>query len=112
MGIGQKNRRVEIWQRTGAVDSANDPLLDAWALHKTKWAKIKGETGMGAIRGADGINTPLDRYSFEINYDTSITVGMQLRERDGSRHNIIAVRHDKARRNWTHIVTEIGGSNG
>lgn len=115
MTIGQKNRRIEIWRLSDAVDSANDPLPDPWIKVKEKWAKIKGETGMASIRAAaaaGGINTPLDRYSFEVNYDTSITVGMQLRERDGTRHNIIGVRHDKAKRNWTHIITETGGSNG
>lgn len=115
MSIGKKNRRVAFYRPTGAVDSSNDPLPDAWVLHKERWAEIKGSTGMGTVRAAGaagGINTPLDRYSFRINYDTSITVDMQLRERDGTRHNILAVHHDKAGRNWTDVVVETGGSNG
>lgn len=115
MNASDRNRRIAIWRRTGAVNAANEPLPDAWEYFKDKWVKIKGETGMGAIRSAataGGINTPLDHYSFRCNYDTSITTDMQIRERDGSRLNIIAVRHDKAMRDWTDIVAEVGGSNG
>jgi len=113
--IGEHNRLVEIWSPTGAVNSANEPLPDAWALHKSKWARIRGETGMGTIRAAaaaGGVHTALDRYSFRVSYDTSITNKMQIRERDGTRYNILTVRHDKADRDWTDIVAETGGANG
>lgn len=114
MTIGSKNRRVEFWAPTGEVDAANQPLPDAWALHKLRWAEVKGETGMGAIRGADraGIKTPLDRYSYRINYDPSITVKMQLRLANGVRLDIIAVRHDEAQRKWTDVIVNRGGSDG
>lgn len=108
--IGAHNRRIEIWKRVGTMDAANEPLPDAWALHRCKWAHVKGVTGMASIR--DGVNSPLDRYSFRVNYDTSITVEMQVRERDGTRYNVLSVRHDKADREWTDIVAETGGSNG
>lgn len=113
--IGEKNRRIEFWKRTGATDSANQPMPTAWVLHKPKWARIRGETGMATIRAASsagGVNTPLDRYSFRIGYDVSITVDMQIREHDGTRYNILAVRHDKATRDWTDVVAETGGANG
>lgn len=113
MTIGAANRMIEIWALSGAVDAANEPLPDSWELVKEKWAAVRGETGMSSIRSAasaDGVNTPLDRYSFRVNYDTSITVKMQIRERDGTRLGIIAVRHDKADRNWTDIVAETGGA--
>lgn len=112
--IGEFNRRIEIWKPSGAVDAANQPLPTAWVLHKEKWARIKGETGMATIRAAasaGGINTPLDRYSYRINYDRSIGTDMQIRDRDGDRLNIVSVRHDKANREWTDIVAEVGGSN-
>lgn len=115
MSIGERNRRIEVWKPTGAVDAANQPLPNAWVLHKAKWAHVKGETGMAAIRSAaqsEGINTPLDRYSYRVAYDTSVTVDMQIREHDGSRLNIIGVRHDRANRDWTDIIAEVGGSNG
>lgn len=113
--IGEYNRRIEIWKPTGAKNAANEPLPNAWELHKSKWSRVRGETGMATIRAsaaAGGVNTPLDRYSFRVNYDPSITVSMQVRERDGTRYNILSVRHDKANREWTDIVAETGGSNG
>jgi SPP1 family predicted phage head-tail adaptor len=113
--IGDRNRLVEFWKPSGAVNEANEPLPDAWVPYKSKWAHIKGETGMGTIRAAasaGGVNTPLDRYSFRVNYDTSITIDMQVREKDGTRYNILSVRHDKVDRNWTDVVAETGGSNG
>lgn len=112
--IGERNRRIEIWHHNGQVNAANEPVPNGWSLFKSKWARIKGETGMATIRAAgssDGINTPLDRYSFRISYDPSITVKMQIRERDDTQYNIIAVRHDKAMRDWTDIVGETGGAN-
>lgn len=113
--IGEHNRRIEIWKPSGAKDAANEPLPNAWTLHKRKWARIRGETGMATIRAAataGGVSTPLDRYSFRVNYDTSITIDMQVRERDGTRYNVLSVRHDKADREWTDIVAETGGSDG
>lgn len=113
--IGEKNRLIHIWKRSGAVDAANQPLPDSWVLHKSKWSRIRGETGMATIRAAasaEGIHTPLDRYSFRVNYDKSITVTMQIRGPGDARYNIIAVRHDEAMRDWTDIVAEIGGANG
>lgn len=114
--IGDKNRKIAIWKPTGETDAANEPLPDAWVLHKEKWAKIKGETGMGTIRNAamagDVVSTPIKRYSYRVNYDTSITTLMQIRERDGSRLRIVSVGHDKANREWTDIVGEAGGVDG
>ena len=104
--IGEHNRLIGIWKPTGAVNEANEPTGEM-VLHKNKWARIRGETGMGTIRAAaqaGGVHTPLDRYSFRVNYDKSITVKMQIRERDGSRYNILSVRHDLANRDWTDIV--------
>lgn len=115
MMIGKKNRLFEFWKLTGAKDAANDPLPDDYEFFKRRWGEIRGETGIGTIRAAasnGGINTPLDRYSVRINYTPSITVDMQMRERDGSRYNIVSVRHDKADREWTDVVGEIGGANG
>lgn len=112
--IGEHNRLIAIWKPTGAVNEANEPTGEM-VLHKNKWARIRGETGMGTIRAAaqaGGVHTPLDRYSFRVSYDKSITVKMQIRESDGTRYNILSVRHDLANRDWTDIVAETGGSNG
>ncbi len=112
MSIGAKNRRIEIWEMSPYRDDANEPISKPWVLLKEKWAEVRGQTGMAAIRNSEGINTPLDRYSFRVNYDTSITIEMQVRERDGTRYNVLSVRHDKADREWTDIIAETGGSNG
>lgn len=114
--IGEQNRYFIIMRPTNAVDGANQPLPTAWERHKGKWARVRGETGMGTIRAAshaNGVNTPLDRYSVRFNYDRSITDDMQLREatESGQRFAILAVRHDMAEREWTDVVVEVGGSN-
>lgn len=113
--IGDRNRRIHIWKPSGAVDGANEPIPDDWVLHTSRWANVKGESGLATIRAAasaSGINTPLDRYSYRIAYTPSITVSMQVRDPDGSRLQIVAVRHDKAGRDWTDIVAEEGGAGG
>ena len=116
MNIGNRNRLIEIWKPTGAVDGANEPLPDAWEFHKSRWAEIKGESGMASIRAAssaDGIVTPLNRRSFRINHTPDITIDMQVREHSGTvRSQIVAVRHDDANREWTDVITETGGANG
>ena len=113
--IGKRNRFVTIHKPLTAVNTANE--VEGWddTPFKEKWAEIRGESGMGSIRAAaaaGGVHTPLDNYSFRVNYDLSIDVTMQLRDSEGSRYNIIGVRHDKARRNWTDIIVQLGGSNG
>lgn len=113
--IGAKNRLVGFYRPSGETDAANEPVADPWELVKEKWAEIRGETGMGTVRAAamsGGVNTPLDRYSFRVNYDTSLDITMQMRERDGTRYNIVSVRHDKADREWTDVVGETGGADG
>ena len=113
--IGEHNRLIKIYMPGTDTDAANQPTPDNWVFVKEKWARIRGETGMATIRAASSagdVNTPLDRYSFRVNYDRSIDITMQIRDPEGDRYNIIAVRHDKAERDWTDIVAEIGGSNG
>lgn len=113
MNLGDKNRRFEFWKLSGAVDGANEPVADPWVIHKSKWGQIKGETGMGSIRSASaGVSTPLDRYSIRVEYDTSITIGMQVRDRNGNRFNVLRVGHDFADKNWTDVVVETGGADG
>ncbi len=116
MTIGEKNRQIDIYSPTMIFDAANEPTGDdPWILFKTKWAQIKGESGMGKIRGAEpngGVVTPLNRYSFRINYDRSISTVMQVRDREGNRYGVVSVLHDAAGRQYTDIVCEIGGANG
>lgn len=107
--IGARNRRVEVWRHDGARNAANMPLESGWRFFKYKHVRIKGETGMATIRAAsNGVDVPMNRYSYRTNYDRSITTGMQIRFM-GARLDIIGVRHDDADRNWTDIIVEEGG---
>lgn len=113
--IGARNRLIKIYKPLTTVNAANE--VEGWEAEpfKEKWAEIRGETGMGSIRAAaqaGGVNTPLDNYSFRVSFDRSIDVTMQLRDPDGDVYNIIGVRHDKARRKYTDIIAQLGGSNG
>jgi head-tail adaptor len=112
--IGAKNRRIAFYKPTTVVDAANEPTAPQWIYVKHKWAQIKGETGMGAVRSAslagNAVLTPLARYSFRVNYDTSLDASMQIRENDGSRLRIIGIRHDKEGRMWTDVIAEEGGN--
>jgi SPP1 family predicted phage head-tail adaptor len=113
---GNKTRQIDFYVPTVVIDGANEPDgSDPWVLYATRWAEIKGETGMGRIRAeasAGGVNTPLNRYSFRINYDKTIDTTMQVRTPEGDRLNVLSVLHDLARRTYSDIVCEMGGSNG
>lgn len=113
MTIGEMNRYIEIWRPSAAVDSENQPV--GWELLKTKWAEIKGETGLRVINNATQnggqINSGMGRYSMRVRYDRSIDTTMQVREH-GVAYDIVAIRHDAAGRVDTFLICEQGGSNG
>lgn len=114
--IGKKNRLVEFYKPAGNTDAGNEPTAPQWIFFKRKWASILGETGMGTIRSSvmagNTIGTPLNRYSFRVDYDPSINESMQVRDRTGMHMDIITVRHDLANREWTDVIAEVGGANG
>lgn len=113
MTIGERTKLVHFYKPSPIVDGANQST--GWILHKSKWAWIKTETGMGRIRSessAGGINTNLMRYSFRIKYDLTIDTTMQVRDPKGNFYNILTLIHDHASEMWTDVVAEIGGSNG
>ena len=108
--IGARNRLFRFYKRSEEVNAANEPV--GWVFHKQKWAEVKGESGMGSIRAAasaGGVVTPLDRYSLRVSYDLSIDSTMQARDSEGWCYEVLAVRHDKARRNYSDIVVESSG---
>lgn len=105
---GRRNRKIIINKRSGAVDALNRPIENDWIKHAEKWAEPRGQTGMGVIRGgAQGVDTTLNAYSFRILFDSTITTGMQLVDDMGT-YDIVDVRHDKSKREWTDIVTNSG----
>jgi len=113
MTIGEKNRKITINKPSTTLDVENRPV--GWVLHKTKWAQIMGQTGMGRIRSeasAGGVNTDLQRYSFRVNYDLSIDNTMQIVDPNGIEYDIQSVNHDHATRSHSDLVCQTGGSNG
>ena len=121
MTIGEKTRFITINKPSPVVDGGNESV--GWILHTTKWAEVKGQTGLGRIRAeasAGGINTDLQRYSFRVNYDLSLDNTMQIvqrvRQPDGSfvvvTYDIQSVSHDHATRENTYLICQEGGSNG
>lgn len=110
--IGQYNRRIEVWKRSGAVDGAGEPLPDSFQFFKAKWAMIRGRNGMSLVKDLTGdVSAPVDMYSFRVRFCTDVTVDMQVRYR-GMMIDIIAIRQDEAFREWTDIIVRTGGSNG
>lgn len=113
MTIGERNRLITINKRSTDTDTANESF--DWVPHKTKWAQVMGQTGMGRIRaeaGAGGINTDLQRYSFRVSYDLSIDNTMQVVDPNGIQFDIQSVNHDHAGRQHSDLVCQTGGSNG
>lgn len=112
MTIGEKNRLVKFYKPSTTLDAENNPT--GWVLHKSKWADIKSETGMGRIRSeasAGGINTDLRKYSFRVTYDLSLDLTMRV-EFHGVMMDVVTLLHDHAGRMYTDVVAEQGGNNG
>lgn len=110
--IGKRNRLVKFYKPLAAVNSANESIGWEPLPFKEKWAELRGETGMGSIRAAasaGGVNTPLDHYSFRVNYDRTLDTTMRVVDSEGDAYEIITVRHDKARREYTDVVAEFSG---
>jgi len=111
---GRRNRLVSVQRRSTGVDSQNQPL-DTWEVVKTLWADIKGQTGMGSIRGGEhteGVATNTSAYSFRVNHNpTAFDRGMRVAY-GGAFFNIVDIRHDIAKREWTDLVCTTGDSDG
>lgn len=111
LAAGDLTRKVLIEKPTDAVDAANQSL-DLWERHAEPWARPLGQTGMATIKGEQqGVDAAINRYSWRIRYNRTITTDMRLVE-DGLIHSIVAVKHDLDRRDWTDIVCEQGGNRG
>lgn len=109
--IGRRNRRIVIEERTGATDAAGQPL-DTWTEHAKRWAEVKGLTGLGVLRGSDGVTASSTGYSFRIRFTKSITTDMRIVDVDGSVYDITKIQHDLDRKEWTDLVTNTGANDG
>lgn len=112
MNVGKRNRRIVIERPSGAVDGANQPT-GAFVRVCSRWAAPLGKTGMATIRGAEsGVPVTPNMYSWDVMfepdlYDTSMRVNYK-----GRYFDIKDIRHDFSKREWTHLVCELGGNNG
>lgn len=119
IAAGDLDRLVTIRKRAG-VDAAGQPL-DTWVnVAVGVWANIGGQTGKGAIfRPQADVPAAVKRYSVRVRYRTDVMEGMQVLEHgadglpdEASAMRIVLVQMDKARRQWTDLVCEVGGNNG
>lgn len=110
LAAGDLNVPILIEARTGAVDALNQ-LTDTWATHASVWSNYKAASGMGSIRAAEGLDTPITKCSFRIRYRTDITTAMRV-NMGGTKFDIIDVRPDHGGKEHTDIVCEFGGNNG
>jgi len=112
LAAGDLNRKITI-SKPGATKDASNQVIPAWEPVFSLWAKILGANGMSAVRSAEaGIALAPGKYSFRIRYrlvgiDTSMRVEYQ-----GLTFNIIDVRHDLDRHEYTDLVCETGANDG
>jgi SPP1 family predicted phage head-tail adaptor len=110
---GDLNRQIVIQSRDTGEDAAGQPV-DTWTTLATVWANIAGATGMGSIRQSavrEGVAVELNSYSFRIRYRTDVDAAKRV-VFDGQNYDVKQVRHDKANREWTDLVAELGGNDG
>lgn len=110
--VGERNRLLVIEKRSGAKDSANQPI-DDWEFVMQRWGKPLTARGMSAVRSAEqGVALAPSRYSWNICYTpTGIDTGMRANFK-GTFFNILDIRHDHANQEYTDLVCEQGASNG
>lgn len=120
LNAGELNRRITIRKRAEGSYPDGQPV-EAWVVVASGvWADIRTQSGLGAISAAGG-DVPLSvtRYSIRIRYRPGLDAGMQVLEHgadglpdESAPYDIKAVQLDKARREWTDLVCELGANNG
>lgn len=112
---GDYNRLILVRKAQTTLDAANHPVK-GWIIHKRKWARIVGQTGMGSLNAAASTGTGVSGaqvgYSFRLlGMDDSITQDMTV-EYKGAIFEIITVAHDYAGKEYTDLVVVAGGGRG
>jgi len=115
IGAGELNRLIAIEGRTGATDEANQEI-DDWSVVPglgALWARPMTPNGMSTIGGgATGVPAAMSRYSWRIRYrPVGIDVGMRVNYK-GQLFDIVDIKHDLDRRDWTDLVCTTGANNG
>lgn len=109
--IGERNRLLRIDALTGTVDEANQPI-EQWTEIMTRWGKPLTASGMSIVKGgAQGVDAPIGRYSWRINYTPSITTANRARWK-GMIFDIVDVRHDIGGQEYTDLVCNENANNG
>jgi SPP1 family predicted phage head-tail adaptor len=114
LNAGKLNRRIRISKRVTTLDALNQPS-DTWETHGLYWADVRAPTGLGVIKsGAAGVDVDINAYSIRLRFVRGIDAGMrvELLDEPGVYFNIQSVRSDYARREWTDLVTAVGGNDG
>lgn len=111
---GEYNRYIAIHKREPGKNTAGQQL-NTWTLHKSKWSKVRGQTGMGSIRqknGDQGVMGATRTLSFRIRgIDQTITTDMRIVYK-GEFYDIQLINYDTDRNEWTDLVAETGGNAG
>lgn len=108
---------IRIERREEGQDEAGQPN-GAWVEVATVPADPRGQTGMGAItRNQENVGASINAYSFRIRFRRGIDQGMRVVElfdgqAVGEPFDVKNVRMDLARRQWTDLICEQGGSDG
>lgn len=112
LAAGSLSRKLVILAPIdGAVDALGMPIKgDAGLeLFLTLWGNPKSQTGMGVIGSSEGVDTALNAYSWRVRYNPTIKRNMVAVEVDTAEiFNIVDVRHDRDRHDWTDLVCQVG----
>lgn len=108
---GERNRLLSIEALVGTVDAANQPINE-WQLFLKRWGEPRTASGMSVVRGStQGIDAPVGRYSWRINYTPDITTAHRALHKN-TVYDIVDVRHDHANREYTDLICNERANNG
>lgn len=110
IAAGNLNRRIRIEYKVAGVGPAGQPLV-TWLPLIDLWCNIKGQTGMGALSQSlpqDGVGMAMSSYSFRIRYNPSVIDTAMRVSLDGVKFDILQVRHDYERHDWTDLICHTG----
>lgn len=113
--------KLRVWIRIERRQEGSDPAgqpIDEWVEVATVRADPMGQTGMGAItRNQSSIGASINAYSFRLRFRRGLDQGMRVVELFdgqpvGDPFDVKNIRMDYARRRWTDLICEQGGSDG